>query len=147
MAGCFVIDLSQVATWAATQIQYLDPPTQFVVGPEVPETEFPDTLGFITATPGPSGGMEDVERWGGFQVRIRTLYPYVNAALMQADVIDQALLFGPDPYGPLWGTQIQGVQRSGGQPIPLLEDGPHQRISVICTYLAREIVRVPGATR
>lgn len=135
------LDYSLLAAWLTAQVAALSPPITFVVGPELPETEFPDILGFVTPMPGMPPEMEGVVRRPAFQVRLRTLVPYVSQALIQANAIDQALIFG-DTAGPLWGTRIMSVENAGGEPVPLLEDGPNQRVSVVCTYIVREILQI-----
>lgn len=141
-----MIDWQALADWCTATVAATDLPPAFVVGPETRKQQFPDTLGFINPTPGGAARSEGIERLPGFQVRIRTLAEYQSQALMQADLIDQALLFG-DWGGPdlVWGTRIVAIEHSGGEPVPLPQDDTHDRVSVVCSYLAHEVVQIVGS--
>jgi Domain of unknown function (DUF4082)/PKD domain len=142
------LDWQQLADWCTLQLVGTDLAPEFVVGPETKKHQMPDTLGFVTPTPGAGNQTEGVVQFPTFQVRIRTLAEYVPQALAQAQILDRALLFGDwsGPGGSIWGTQILSVDRTGGGPIPLMEDDAHDRVSVVCTYFAQEAIQIIGST-
>lgn len=135
-----MINWDQLAAWCTTQVAQFDLPTVFVVGPETKKNLFPDSSGFVTPTPGAPAEAEGVIRLPGFQVRFRTPSEYLGTTMAQADLLDNALIFG-DWGVNIWGTRILSIDHTGGGPYPLPEDEPHDRVSVVCTYIAREAIQ------
>lgn len=141
-----MIDWQALADWAGATVADLELAPQFVVGPETAKHQMPDGLGFITPTPGAGGEAEGLIRFPAFQVRIRTLAEYVPQALAVANRLDQVLMFG-QYVGTEWGTIVASADHTGGEPVPLIEDDRHNRISVVCTYIVREVLRVAGSAQ
>lgn len=110
------------------------------LGPDLPDLEFPETLGIYTPTAGAGEEAEGIVQLPGFQLRIRGIYEQTAQLLTLADAIDRALMF--TAAGALWGTQIISVERTGGMFAPLVDDPRNKRVSVVCTYIVRDVIQV-----
>lgn len=136
-----MIDPVLMAMWATAVLQGQPQAPRFEVGPPRPELEFPDNLGMITPMPGPGSTTEGLIDLPVFQIRVRGLAPYLLQLANQANILDQALVFGVYPAN-IWGTRILAVTRSGSGPVPINEDEANQRISYLCNYLVTEAISI-----
>lgn len=136
-----MIDAKLLALWLSALLTGQPQAPSFAVGPMRPELEFPDNLGIVTPMPGPGSGTEGLLDFPVFQIRVRGLQPYYGQLANQANMVDQALVFGLYPAN-IWGTRILAVTRSGSGPVPIDEDSVNQRISFMCNYLATEAISI-----
>lgn len=136
-----MIDPVLMALWLSALLSGQPQAPNFAVGPNRPELEFPDNLGIVTPMPGPGSGTEGLIDFPVFQIRIRGLTPYYAQLANQANMVDQALVFGLYPAN-IWGSRILTVGRPGSGPVPVNEDPTNQRISFMCNYLVTEAISI-----
>lgn len=129
-----MIDIVALCAWTTavpTELGF-----EFVPGPREPEYGQGDLVGVITPLEGPGLVLEGAGDRSSFQVKLVSREFQANELQRAAFAIDQALVFGDYP-AELWGTQVQFVTRTGGQPSVIQED-EHDRVAYVCSYIAHE---------
>jgi hypothetical protein len=129
-----MIDLDLLATWLTavpTELQL-----QFKPGPRLEEFQRGDRLGLVLGLSGIGLTLEGGGDVASFQ--IRTVAREFEEAKLRKSIfqIDNALLFSAYPAD-VWGTRIQWVDRSGGQPESQQQDAL-DRVAYVCSYIAHE---------
>lgn len=130
-----MIDLPLLVAWLDSVDTVLD--LKFVKGPRAPEFLRGDRVAVVTPLEGPGLTLEGAGSVASFQLRIVAREHDEDALRKSAFQVDEALLFGSYPAD-LWGTRIQYVDRTGGEPSSLVED-EHDRVAYVCSYIAHEM--------
>lgn len=129
-----MIELPSLITWLDAITTELD--LKFVKGPRAPEFLRGDRVAVVTPLEGPGLTLEGAGSVASFQIRVVAREFEEDELRKSAFQLDDALLFGDYPAN-LWGTRIQYVSRTGGEPSSLQED-EHDRVAYVCSYIAHE---------
>lgn len=113
---------------------------QFILGPRQPEFQLDDRVGLITPQPGLGLAMDGIANVAGFDLKLVAREHQHMKLRRTAFAFDAALLYGPS-QGPIWGTQVQYVSRTGGEPGSFPEDD-HDRVAYICSYIVHEMPEI-----
>lgn len=135
-----MIDTDALVTWVnaiSTEIEM-----KFVKGPRNPEFLKADLVGTITPLEGAGLTLEAAGSLSSFQIRMQSREHQESALRKSAFQIDEALVFGDWPAD-VWGTRIQYVGRTGGEPAILQED-EFDRVAYVCSYVAHETPERPA---
>lgn len=130
-----MIDLTLLVAWLNTVPNDLG--TKFVPGPRKPEFGKADEIGVVTPLEGPGLTLDGLGSVGSFQLEIIGREHRLAVIQKAAFQIDSALLFGDTNGVTLWGTFIQYVSRTGGEPA-LGQEDEFSRVSYSCSYIAHE---------
>lgn len=130
-----MIVLTQLVAWLNAVPNELD--IKFVPGPRKPEFGRADELGVVTPLEGPGLTLEGAGSIASFQVEIIGREHKLDEIQKTAFQIDTALLFGDVNGVELWGTFVQYVGRTGGEPA-LGQEDEFDRVSYTCSYIAHE---------
>lgn len=130
-----MIALDLLVTWLNAVPADLD--FLFVSGPRKPEFGRADEIGVVTPLEGPGLTLEGAGSVASFQIEIIGREHKLALIQKTAFQIDSALLFGDTSGVDLWGTFVQYVSRTGGEPT-LGQEDEFDRVSYTCSYIAHE---------
>jgi hypothetical protein len=129
-----MIDYTLFVAWLDAIPTTLD--YRFRQGPREEEFGRADLVATVTPLPGPGLSLDGLGNQPSFQIKLTGRERQADDIRKTAFEIDTALLWGAYPFD-AWGTYVQYVDRTGGEPSVLQED-EHDRVAYVCTYVAHE---------
>lgn len=113
---------------------------QFILGPRQPEFQLDDRVGLVTPQQGPGLALDGLANVSSFDLKLTAREHQHMPLRRTAFSLDAALLWGPT-RGSIWGTQVQWVDRTGGEPGSIPEDNL-DRVAYLCSYIVHEMPEI-----